>query len=172
MKDIYKTLVYVLSLVLIVGLLSWFCYSKGQESIQEQWDKEKTIAEEKLRIEIEKYNKLLQAHKTLSESIDKTLEEKQNEWQTRIDGIVSDFTKRMQSSDSRAELYRRQAQAGTSEAERLASHAAELDSHLERSISSIDKLSATVRLREDEIRLLADQIKADRLAIEQENHAQ
>lgn len=95
MKGVYKTLVYVFSLIAFLVLLSWFWYSKGQANIQFKWDKEKAEYTSELNEVKGKYTVLENQHMALSSSIATRLREKDLENEETIIAIRTSFTDRM-----------------------------------------------------------------------------
>ena len=166
LKDIYKPLVYVFSSVLALSLFSWFMYSKGQENIQEKWDKEKTEQAVRIALVQDKYDQLFESHKLFSSQVADTLKKKDEKYEKDISTIAADHADSLRKYKSRADTYQRQAEAGTAEARSLASHAAQLDASLIEGKRVAAELAATVRLRDDQLILLGSQIKADRAILE------
>lgn len=166
MKDTYIKFISVFFYLPLAGLCIWFLYSKGQASIQEEWDKEKAHTEQILKEVESKYAELLEEHIQFSSLVATTLEDKDKQYEESIISIRSDFVGRLRQHEARVQMYERQAQAGSVEASSLASHATELDRNLEQSIRSIEELAATVRLRDEQLILLGSQIKADRAILE------
>ena len=166
LKDIYKPLVYVFSSVLALSLFSWFMYSKGQENIQEKWNKEKTEQVIRIALVQAKYDQLFESHKLFSSQVANTLKEKDEKYEKDISSITAAHIVSLRKYESRAAAYQRQAEAGTAEARSLASHAAQLDASLVEGKRVAAELAATVRLRDEQLILLGSQIKADRAILE------
>ena len=87
-------------------------------------------------------------------------------YQSSLDAISSQYSARLQQSEQRAKVYQRQAEGGATECRSLASHAARLDNSLEQGRQLVEELRATVRLRDGQIIELSNQIRADRKLLE------
>ena len=166
MKDVYKTLVYVFSLITFLVLLSWFWYSKGQKAVTREWEKEKTQWDKILEAEQTKYKALFESHRIFSAQVADILTQKDKEYEDSIIAIRTDFTGRMRNHETRMQMYKRQAEAGSAQCSSLASHAAELDGSLEHGKRVAAELAATVRLRDEQLKLLGQQIQTDRAVLE------
>ncbi len=134
----------------------------GAEKVTLQWDKENKIRDERTR-ELELENSQLSTkNQVLSEQISKELADYDARHKIILATINADNARRLRLSETRAGVYRQQAEGDATERERLASHAAELDRSLEEGRHLVRELGATIRLREDQIRKLSEQILADR----------
>lgn len=80
--------------------------------------------------------------------------------------VRTEFTQRLRTSEARAGIYQRQAEAGPAQCRDLAAHAARLDRSLEEGRGLVQELRLTVGQRDNAIRSLSDQIRADRKLFE------
>lgn len=79
-----------------------------------------------------------------------------------VDALQRDADKRLQLSETRANVYKRQSHGSSVEQERLAKHAAELDRTLEEGRHLVAELREAIRQRDDAIRALGSMILTDR----------
>ena len=79
-----------------------------------------------------------------------------------IADLNASANKRLQLSETRADIYKRQSQGSTAEQERLAKHAAELDRTLEEGRHLVGELREAIGQRDDAIRALGSMILTER----------
>lgn len=157
---------YALTLVAIVLLGSSLhsCGVKsGKEDVQEKWDKEKRqydSAIEKLRTE---YADLELNHKIETQRISNELTKEKHRFEMELAVSGAEYDHRLRLSQTRADVYQRQARDGAAECRNLADHASRLDASLEEGRSLVRELRSTLGLREFQIRSLSRQIHNDRL---------
>lgn len=152
---------YLLVVALGATLYFWGS-SNGQDKIQAKWDTQKQadkIAYDKLKGE---YDVLNRQHSYEVGVLTSRLQTAESNHASELARISSDYDSRMLRSEQRASIYKRQAEAGTTECRSLASHATELDRSLEQGRRLVEELRATVRLRDSQLVELGNQIKADR----------
>lgn len=149
-----------------IGASLWGAYSQGQSDIQSKWDAEKVSQATQQKTLQDKYDALQKMYALLQESSDKALKVKEKEYEKALADAATHFADGVRKSDNRAEWYRKQAQAGTTEQNRLAEHAARLDQSLVEGKAVAAELAATVRLRDTQIIELAKLLKGAYAVIE------
>lgn len=83
-----------------------------------------------------------------------------------IAAVRAEFSQRLRTSEARAGIYQRQAEAGPTQCRDLATHAARLDRSLEEGRGLVQELRLTIGQRDNAIHTLSDQIRADRKLFE------
>lgn len=152
---------YLLVVALVVTIYFWGSRN-GQESVQKKWDEQKVQdkkAYDKLKGE---YDVLNRQHSYETGLLTARLQAASQAHEDELARLNVVYASRLQQSGKRAELYKRQAEAGTFECRNLASHAARLDESLEQGRQLVEELRSTVRLRDSQLIELGNQIKADR----------
>lgn len=158
---ISKTWPYLLVAASIVAIF-FIGSNSGANSVQHRWDKQK-IEDNKAYNKIKgEYDELNRKHSYETGQLSARLQTAKQEYENELSAVKSDYAGRLQQSTKRADIYQRQAQAGTLECRSLASHAARLDSSLEEGRQLVAELRATVRLRDGQLIELSNQIRADR----------
>lgn len=156
-------------LVVVLGATIYFWgNSNGQSTVQKKWDDQKIEDRKALQKLQDKYNALQRNHSYEVGLLTSRLQTAESNYASELARVSSDYDSRMQQSERRASVYKRQAEAGTFECRSLASHAARLDSSLEEGRRLVEELRATVRLRDSQLIELGKQIQADRKLFEQE----
>lgn len=154
-------------LVVVLGATIYFWgNSNGQFTVQKKWDAQKVEdlkATKKLQ---DKYNALQRNHSYEVGLLTSRLQTAESNYASELARVSSDYDSRMQQSERRASVYKRQAETGTLECRNLASHAARLDNSLEEGRRLVEELRATVRLRDNQLIELGKQIQADRKLFE------
>lgn len=156
---------YLLMVALVATVYFWGS-SNGQDKVQAKWDAQKLQdkkAYDKLKGE---YDVLSRQHSYEVGALTARLQTAQSNYASELARISSNYDSRMQQSERRAEVYKRQASGSTLECRNLASHAARLDSSLEQGRQLVEELRATVRLRDSQLIELGNQIRADRKLLE------
>jgi len=155
--------------ILAVGLLLWYVFSLGSDHgksvIQGKWDAQKQVDAKALADEKKKIASEEATHRANDRKISDELASIKQAATGDIARIRGESALRLQDSTKRADLYRRQAEAGAVERANLASYAAQLDRSLSEGIELVEELQATVELRDGQIRGLAAQINNDRQLI-------
>lgn len=152
---------YLLVVALAVTIYFWGSRN-GQESVQKKWDEQKVQdrkAYDKLKGE---YDVLNRQHSYETGLLTSRLQAASQAHEDELARLNDVYASRLQQSGKRAELYKRQAEAGTFECRNLASHAARLDESLEQGRQLVEELRSTVRLRDSQLIELGNQIKSDR----------
>ena len=158
---------YLLVVVLGATIYSWG-NSNGQSTVQKKWDDQKVEDQKAMQKLQDKYNALQRNHSYEVGLLTSRLQTAESNYASELARVSSDYDSRMQQSERRASVYKRQAEAGTLECRGLASHAAKLDNSLEEGRRLVEELRATVRLRDSQLIELGKQIQADRKLFEQE----
>ena len=158
----FKQIAIGILLVIVIGLGSYKIYSMGQESIQTEWDKAKLVYAQTIAKVHEDYKAKEVIHMQENQRIANELLRTKEEYGNALSSIRDEFTNRMLDSEKRADVYKRQAQSGTIESNRLAIHAAKLDRLIEEGRRLVRELRETIGLRDSQIKLLSDQINSDR----------
>lgn len=136
--------------------------SHGEAVVSLKWSEEKRKRDQ-ASLEIQEKNRTLEeTNRRLSDQITKELEDHEKRTRQAVDAAVAEFAARLRTSEARAGIYRKQAEGGAAERERLASHAAELDQSLEEGRYLVRELGETIRLRDSQLRLIGQQLMADR----------
>ena len=150
-------------LVVALAVTIYFLGSRnGQETVQKKWVDQKEQdkkAYDKLKGE---YDVLNRQHSYETGLLTSRLQAASQAHEDELARLNDVYASRLQQSGKRAELYKRQAEAGTFECRNLASHAARLDESLEQGRQLVEELRSTVRLRDSQLIELGNQIKADR----------
>lgn len=150
-----------------VLMLSWvFSYKAGWNSgtdhIQTKWDAEKIATRLKITRLEQEYSAYEETHKETVRGIAQVLQNYKRKYQDELALIESEYADRVLSSEERANVYKRQSEAGAIERRNLADHAARLDRSLEEGRRLVRELRSALRQREQELGILGSQIKADR----------
>lgn len=156
-------------LVVVLGATIYFWgNSNGQSTVQKKWDDQKIEDQKATQKLQDKYNALQRNHSYEVGLLTSRLQTAESNYASELARVSSDYDSRMQQSERRASVYKRQAEAGAFECRSLASHAARLDNSLEEGRRLVEELRATVRLRDSQLIELGKQIQADRKLFEQE----
>lgn len=152
---------YLLVVALAATIYFWGS-SNGQDKVQAKWDAQKVQdkkAYDKLKGE---YDVLNRQHSYEVGVLTSRLQSASQAHEDELARLNDVYASRLQQSGQRAEVYKRQAEAGTFECRSLASHAARLDESLEQGRQLVEELRSTVRLRDNQLIELGNQIRADR----------
>lgn len=154
-------------LVVVLGATIYFWgNSNGQHTVQKKWDDQK-VEDQKAYNKLKgEYDVLQRQHSYEVGALSVRLQTAESNYASELARVSSDYDSRMQQSERRATVYKRQAEAGTLECRGLASHAARLDNSLEEGRRLVEELRATVRLRDNQLIELGNQIQADRKLFE------
>lgn len=161
-----STLIKVGLCLLVLFLLGSCIYqdgkSNGEAIVQKEFDK--YVADKKAEIDllVTEYGTKEKNHRLVNEGINHDLAEAKQTHAVAIANLRSDLTARLRSSETRAGVYKRQAESGPIECSRLAEHATQLDGTIEQGRSLVRELGETIKLRDKQIIDLAKQIKNDR----------
>ena len=150
-------------LVVALGATIYFWGSNnGQDKIQAKWDSQK-VEDQKAYNKLKgEYDVLNRQHSYETGLLTSRLQAASQAHEDELARLNVVYASRLQQSNKRAEIYKRQAEAGTFECRNLASHAARLDESLEQGRQLVEELRSTVRLRDSQLIELGNQIKADR----------
>lgn len=165
-----KKVLVVGAIALAIGL-SYYQTHKlgviaGASEVQEQWDEaEKKRGEQISKLEGQ-YSELESLHKKREEELTNELTLANAQHEDELSRYRSDYAGRLQLSEQRASVYKRQANGSASEQQRLARHAAELDRSLEEGRHLVRELGQTLKQREVTIRALGGIILNDRTLLE------
>ena len=155
--------------ILAAITIVWYIFSLGSDYgksiIQKEWDNQKQVDAEALANEKKRIASEEAIHRENDRKISDELASIKQTAVGNIARIRGESALRLQDSTKRADLYRRQAEAGAVERANLASYAAQLDRSLSEGIELVEELQATVELRDGQIRGLAAQINNDRQLI-------
>lgn len=141
----------------------------GARSVQSQWDADKKSRDEVSSNLVLKNTQLSAENARLTQNIEDEAKKNEEQHQKAIAAVHADYAGRLLDATTREGIYRKQAQGSAIERERLASHAAQLDRSLEEGRALVRQLRETVRFREQQLNTLAQQIRADRKLLEEEN---
>ena len=147
-------------LVVVLGATIYFWgNSNGQSTVQKKWDDQNIEDQKAMQKLQDKYNALQRNHSYEVGLLTSRLQTAESNYASELARVSSDYNSRMQQSERRASVYKRQAEAGTFECRSLASHAAELDRSLEEGRRVVKDLRTTVEQRDTEIKLLGTHLK-------------
>ena len=168
---------FVIGLVLVaaLGFLCWWGWTsftdsyreEGRQEVQALWDEEKARNREEIERIQSKLTEKEQAHLIKVQELNDLLSQANVAHAGLVAGLHADYRSRLRDSEARADVYRRQAQGGSTEQDSLASHAAELDRTLTEGRLLVAELRATLGLRDKSLILLGQQITADRELLEE-----
>lgn len=157
-----KTWLLLFPLVLSYVLTYQLGKKVSYEKVHNEWNIERKATKDRIS-EIEReYLKNENEYKDVIQKLSLELQGIQDSFNLELTRIHSDYSDRLLTSEERANIYKRQSEAGTSERRSLADHAARLDRSLEEGRRLVRELGATLRQRELEIGILRSQIQADR----------
>lgn len=148
--------------VLLLSLVGVFLYSAGANSVDRKWLKKELEYTSMINSLQNKIGELESEHRKVTEGIRNQLKLEKETYETKLKSLNAEHAGRLQLSQSRAEVYRRKAEAGSTECGSLASYTTKLDRTLEEGRKLVGELQTTVRLYESQLRLLGDQLQADR----------
>ena len=159
-----------LGIAAATALLLWGTYSlgstSGEDRIQKKWNDQKTADLLEIQRIRDTYAALEAENRKQLVAVQKELQDAEANHQTELARITTEYDNRLRHSDTRAGVYKRQAEGGAVERSRLASHAAKLDRTLEEGRQLVAELRATVGLRDKQLESLAAQIRADRALLQ------
>lgn len=171
--DVLKIARLVLAL-LVLGVLFWSgraaylaAQASGMKLVQEQWDEQRRKDAEVSRQIQDKLRMAEESHRRVQQGVADAIAQANEDHLTELSRLRSDYDRRLRQSEARADVYRRQAEGGSTEQDSLASHAAELDRTLTEGRLLVAELRATLGLRDQSLILLGQQIKADRELLEE-----
>lgn len=158
-----------LSILIALGTAAGLLYGSyylgnqsGKNSVQLEWEKSKKELKQEADRLIELNHQKEQAYILTIAGLNHEILKSKTDFNDSLAGIQSEYTERLQLSETRAAIYKRKAEGGAIECRGLADYAARLDSSLEEGRYVVKELSEVVRLRDREITTLSAQIKADR----------
>ena len=156
-----KTWPYLLVATLMVAIF-FLGSNKGADDVQAKWDEQKLEDNKAIKKLEGDYDVLNRQHSYEVGQLTNKLQTLTAGYQSELARITDEYAGRLQQSGKRAEVYKRQAEAGISECRGLASHAARLDNSLEEGRQLVEELRTTAKLRDNQIIELSNQIRADR----------
>lgn len=134
----------------------------GKTEVMNKWNQEKKEhAEYIIQLKAE-YAELEFNHRQVVNGIRDELQTTKAEYQTKLSNIESDYINRLQLSETRTNIYKHKAEAGTLECRSLADITTELDNSIEQGRRVVRELSETLRQRDREITLVGRQLLQDR----------
>lgn len=158
----------VLALVIWLGFKIYNAGSvHGASVVQEAWNLDKAEYAKAVEAEKDKIAKLEESHRDEVTRINRGLSDAKREYEVGLARIDAEYRRRLQSSEGRASVYRRQAEAGGDQCRDLGSHAARLDASLEEGRALVRELGQNLGLCQQRVKLLGDQIRADRNLLEE-----
>lgn len=166
----YTTVLKWTGLVGGVALLIGAIFFLGSSYKDSQW--EAKVATEKLEYsrEINRLQAVVrtkeQEHAAETSRLQSQIAEQNRLHEVALAAVRTQLTQRLRTSEARAGVYQRQAEAGPAQCRDLAAHAAQLDRSLEQGRGLVQELWLTVGQREGAIRSLSEQIRADRKLFE------
>lgn len=168
-KRILEALPSILMMLAIGLSVFWFTqkikaagFSSGAAYVQKQWDREKNAHEKEIARLKDEYDKREEQHRAENRRISYELSQAQKNHEVELSNAAAEFDRRVRSSEQRAQVYQRQAEAGADQCRSLALHASRLDASLEEGRSLVREFGSTLRLRDQQVKALSDQIRNDR----------
>lgn len=156
---------YLLVVALGATLYFWG-HANGSSTVQKKWDDQKVEDLKATKQLQDKYDVLQRKNSYDVGLLTARLQTAEGNYASELARVSSNYDSRLQQSERRASVYKRQAEAGGTECRSLASHAARLDGSLEQGRRLVEELRATVRLRDSQLVELGKQIQADRKLFE------
>lgn len=151
---------------LLIGAIFFLGSSYGESKIQAEWTAEKLeYSREVNRLQAQVRTKE-QEHATETSHLQSQIAEQTRVHTLALAAVRTQLGDRLRTSEARAGVYQRQAEAGPAECRSLADHAAKLDRALEEGRGLVQELGLTLGQRENDIRSLSDQIRSDRKLFE------
>lgn len=136
--------------------------TEGEERINARWSQEKQQYQEEILKLRTAYAEQEGLHRQETSRISEQLRKTEATHEEVLANLAARHVERLRISTQRAEVYQRQAEAGSAQCRDLASHTAELDRALEEGRGLVGELAATLRQRDAQLRLVGAQIANDR----------
>lgn len=133
---------------------------------QAKWNKAEVERQEAIDAVKTEYRTKEEAHAVEASRLQTQIADQARLHQVALAAVRAELDKRVRSSEQRALVYQRQAEADPAQCRDLADHAARLDGSLEQGRSLVQELRLTLGQRDNEIRSLSQQINADRQLFE------
>lgn len=151
-----------LLLVFVTYKLYYWAHDNGAESVQLQWDAQKVKDTQAMQDLKDKLSIAEGKHRKETIRISNEISEAKRIHDVELARADAEFQRRLQISESRGQIYKRQAQGGTLTCASLGEHTAKLDSSLEEGRSLVRELGETLRLRERQLISVGEQLLNDR----------
>lgn len=154
------------SIALVSGAIFSFGSSYKDAQWQAKWTQEKLAqANEINRLKTE-YGAKEDEHRKKNSELEARIGDQKKVHEVAIAAVLAEYGERLRKSETRANVYQRQAQSGPVGCQRLADHAAELDRSIEQGRSLVQELRLTLGQRDEHVRALSEQIINDRKLFE------
>lgn len=141
-------------------------YEEGSADVQKKWDADKEADRIAIGKVQKQYDDLEAQNRADNQKNSDALVQKDKDHEAALAAAKLDYDHRLQLSASRATLYQRAAQAGTTQCGDLASYAAQLDGSLEQGRGLVRELRETLGQRDDQLRAVSQQLLNDRKLID------
>lgn len=155
--------IIVISLAVYVGYKAYhWVDSRGANRIQVQWDKEtedykRAVAALKATLVVKEQDHIRETIKISDQLAKEKLDHEED-----VVAITAEYAERLRKSETRAEIYQRQAQGGPASCSSLASYTTQLDNSLEEGRSLVKEFRSLIGLRDRQLTLVGEQLLADR----------
>ncbi len=160
--------------LLFLALVVWLGFKiydagsvHGASVVQGECNAEKAKYDQAISDEKAKVSTLEEEHRNEVTRINRELSDAKRGYEVELARIGAEYRDRMRSSEKRADVYRRQAEAGGDQCRGLGSHAARLDASLEEGRALVRELGQNLGLCQQRVKLLGEQIRADRNLLEE-----
>lgn len=161
-----KVILFLLLVYVSKGVFE-FVKETGRQEVQILWAEDKEKTEQEIRDIIARYSAKEQAHREANRNNVDELNRVKKEYEDSLRDIDSSYASRLHGAEERADIYKRQAEAGAAGCTDLANHASRLDTTLEEGRSLVRELRETLRLRDNQVKALSFQITNDRVLIDE-----
>lgn len=160
--------------LLALGLVIWLCFLiydagsvHGASVVQGKWNAEKDAQAKAVKDAEAKVQTLEKNHRAEVTRLTHDLSQANAAYQVELATAAAEYRDRLRTSETRAAIYRRQAEGGASDRGSLASYASRLDAALEEGRALEQEYRSTLGLRDRQLQALSRQIKADRTLLEE-----
>ena len=168
LKSIWPYLTALILGSIVVGAIDHHGYVKGEQHIQQQWDKSNKDLKQKADSIQSELNRKSEENAKLQQDKENEIDQATASLRSTLDSERHTYSKRLLDSQSRAAIYRREAEAGAAQCLNLAGHTADLDASLEQGRDLVQQLRATLGQRDETVRSLGAILISDRKAVNSE----
>ncbi|ANJ65309.1 putative Rz/Rzl spanin protein [Erwinia phage vB_EamP_Rexella] len=165
LSNVLRYVVIGLIVALLLGFLYWIWSagnSHGRNAVQTDWDRQQKLYALAIQATKDNYAVAEASNRATTQRLTDELAAQNVSHQSELDAAKYDLSGRLQQSEARAAIYKRQASSGSAQCSALASHAAELDRSLEQGRSLVRELRETLRFRDEQLRAVSAKLLADR----------
>lgn len=148
-----------IAILVAVAIVSFFM---GYGVCKDNWKNAKLQEEFEILKQRDHYFLKYKDYEKQLEELTVQMQEQKDNYEKTISTLNDDHALRLQSSEERANIYKRQAESGTSTAKYLAEHTARLDRQLTEGISLVKELRGVIELRDKQIDTLVKYLEAEK----------